>query len=428
PLEDSPAYRAGVMANDRVTAIDGQSTFNKNVNECIELLTGKPGDPVTITVERAGQTLDITIKRAQIVTPTIKGVHRVDDKWDFWIDPERKIAYVRMTQFTAGAVQDFERAIRPLVDSGLQGLVLDLRFNPGGLLPAAIDMADLFLKDGLIVSTRGRARPEQKVFARPDRTLPDFPMVALINRQSASAAEILAGALHDHGRAVALGERTFGKGSVQSVVALPSGAGQLKITEAHYFLASGRKIHRSDDSVEWGVDPTPGFYVPMTDAEYREMLTIRRQEEIIRPRSEDETKNAQWSDPEWILGHLKDQQLAAAVRALSHRIDSGDWKPTGQALPENGVSLAELQRAEGIRERMARELMRLDRQIEALAAGAGANAPQHTTLLPDADLTGGTVKIYDADGNEVGELRITGPQLGSWLEGGPLEPAKKADE
>lgn len=428
PLEDSPAYRAGVMANDRVTAIDGESTFNKTVNDCIEMLTGEPGTPVKITVERAGQALEFTIERARIATPTIKGVHRIDDKWDFWIDPAQKIAYIRLTQFTSDAVEDFEAAIRPLVDQGLRGLVLDLRFNPGGLLPAAIDLSDLFLKDGLIVSTKGRSRPEQKVFAQAEGTLPDFPMVVLINRQSASAAEILSGALHDNNRAITLGERSYGKGSVQSVVALPSGAGQLKITEAHYFLASGRMIHRTDDSVEWGVDPSPGFYVPMSDDELREMLTIRRQEEIIRPRSEDETKNEQWADPNWILDHLKDQQLAAAVRALNIRLNEGEWKPTGETLPENGAALVELERAEDIRDRMLRELVRLDRQIEALAAGADKDAAAPDTLLPDADLTGGTVKIFDADGKEIGELRITGPDLGSWLEGGPLEPAAKEDE
>lgn len=428
PLEDSPAYRAGVMANDRVTAIDGESTFNKTVNDCIEMLTGEAGTPVTITVERAGQELEFTIERARIATPTIKGVHRIDDKWDFWIDPEQKIAYIRLTQFTTDAVEDFEAAIRPLVDQGLRGLVLDLRFNPGGLLPAAIDLSDLFLKDGLIVSTKGRSRPEQKVLAQEQGTLPDFPMVVLINRQSASAAEIVSGALHDNNRAITLGERTYGKGSVQSVVALPSGAGQLKITEAHYFLASGRMIHRTDDSVEWGVDPSPGFYVPMSDDELREMLTIRRQEEIIRPRSEDETKNEQWADPDWILDHLKDQQLAAAVRALNIRLNEGAWKPTGETLPENGAALVELERAEDIRDRMLRELVRLDRQIEALAAGADKDSSAPDTLLPDADLTGGTVKIFDADGKEIGELRITGPDLGSWLEGGPLEPANADDD
>lgn len=187
-------------------------------------------------------------------------------------------------------------------------------------------------------------------------------------------------------------------------------------------------IHRTDDSVEWGVDPSPGFYVPMSDDELREMLTIRRQEEIIRPRSEDETKNEQWADPNWILDHLKDQQLAAAVRALNIRLNEGEWKPTGETLPENGAALVELERAEDIRDRMLRELVRLDRQIEALAAGADKDAAAPDTLLPDADLTGGTVKIFDADGKEIGELRITGPDLGSWLEGGPLEPAAKEDE
>ncbi len=427
PLEDSPAYRAGVMAGDRVTAINGETTFNKTVYDCIELLTGEPGTPVTITVERAGQEFQFVIQRAEINTPTVKGVHRINDQWDYWIDPESKIAYIRLTQFTDRATRDFEEALLPLVNQGLRGLVLDLRFNPGGLLTSAIDLSDLFLKEGLIVSTKGRSRPEQRSYARPEDTLPDFPMVVLINRQSASAAEILSGALADNKRAITLGERTFGKGSVQAVVALPSGAGQLKMTEAHYFLASGRMIHRTDDAVEWGVDPTQGFYVPMSDDEYREMLRIRREEEIIRPRSADETKNAQWSDPAWILDHMKDKQLAAAVEAITHRLAEGEWKPTGESLPENGLALAELERAGRIRDSLERELMRLDRQIEALASGADEDALLPAPLLPEADLTGGTVKIYDAEGKEIGELRITGPNLGAWLRGGPVEKAEETE-
>ena len=427
PIEDSPAYRAGVMAGDRVTAVNGVSTYEKSVGECIEMLTGKPGTPVTITVDRDGKTLDITIVRERILTPTVRGVHRVDDKWTYWIDPARKIAYIRLSQFAQGSASDFFDAVSSLMKDGLAtgGLVLDLRFNPGGLFPASIEIADLFLREGVIVSTKGRAHPEQKFTARAEGTLPDFPVVVLVNRQSASASEIVAGALADNNRAIVVGERSFGKGLVQTVVPLPSGAGQLKITEQHYYLPSGRNIQRKDDSTVWGVDPTPGFYVPMTDDEYRAMLEIRRQEEIIRRKDAAAPTGPdapQWNNPDWILTHLKDKQLAAAVDAIRLRLDSGDWTPTGETRPPESIAQAELNRLQQSRERITRELARVDRRIDTLSRGVAV--PKNAELIPDsARLAGGKVDIFDADGKRVATLSITGPDLGRWLIDAPVKPA-----
>lgn len=424
PIEDSPAYLGGVLAGDVVTAVDGKPTRGLNVQDCIDMLTGEPGTNVTIAVLRDAQTIEFTLKRAQITTPTVKGVHRNGKQWDFWIDAETKIAYVRLTQFTQASVDDLKHAIQSLLDAGLErgGLVLDVRFNPGGLLPAAIHIADLFLKNGRIVSTRGRAHPEQTYSAVEPGTLPDFPIVILANRQSASAAEILAGALADHSRAVVLGERTYGKGSVQNVLALPSGAGHLKLTEQLYYLPSGRNIHRMDDSTIWGVDPSPGFYVPMTDDEYRTMLEIRRQEEILRASGSPTTNGANWADPAWILDHLKDKQLAAGVEALRGRIDSGEWKPVGGAAPEGDLSSAELKRLDEARRRLERELLRIDRRERALAGGGATLAPEAALIPEGTDLSGGRVTILDKDGKQVATLRITGAGLERWLSGAPVAP------
>jgi carboxyl-terminal processing protease len=428
PLEDSPAFKAGVMAEDRVTAIDGVSTCDLSLNECIARLTGEPGTPVTITVDRGGETLDITITRQKIDTPTVKGVHYTDDGWDFWIDSEQKIAYVRLTQFTVASTRDLTDTLRSLSEKGMNGLVLDLRFNPGGLLGAAIEIADLFLNEGTIVSTKGRNYPEQRATARRPGTLPDFPMVVLVNRNSASASEIVAGALADNNRAVILGERSFGKGSVQEVIPLPSGAGQLKLTEKYYYLPSGRSLHRKEGATTWGVDPSPGFYVPMTDDEWREMTRLRRESEIIRTGQNAEEQD--WSNPDWILEHLKDKQLAAAVEALEAKVRTGEWKKSGLDSQPETLAAAELERTVEYRERLLRELARVETQLTTLEQGAGDKADdamaERGPLPNDDNLEGGSVEVFDKDGKKIATLRITGPDLNRWLFDAPVKPADDA--
>lgn len=448
PLEDSPAYKAGIEADDLIVAVNGLTTYKQAVDQVVDKLTGEPGSEVTITIERAGAAMpagakpasvpdaqgeapgpkpghirfDMTIVRQRIITSTVKGIHRVGDQWTYFIDPESKIAYIRVTQFTGGTIPELEKACRELVDQGLTGMILDLRFNGGGALVAAIQMADLFLKEGLIVSTRGRAVEEEKVFARDDATLPDFPLVVVVNRGSASASEVTSGALLDNERAIVLGERTFGKGIVQNIHRLPLGAGQLKITEQYYYLPSGRCIQRSDDSAEWGVDPSPGFYVPMTNEQYREMLRIRREEEVIR-KHEPGSDQCCWGDPKWILDHLKDPQLSAAVSAIKSKLATGKWEPQGQDAPAGTIETAELKVEEQRYRFLSRELDRVERRIQALTASSDeAVAALPPSFLPDnADVSGGTMTITDAKGNAIATLKITGPDLARWLEGAPLE-------
>lgn len=453
PMEDSPAYRAGVEADDLVVAVDGKSVYKMPVDAIVGMLTGEAGTKVTITFQRAGDgeglppgarppsvpgpvgdapgpppgtvRFDLDIIREKIVASTVKGIHRVGDKWTYFIDPVKKIGYVRVTQFTGGTIPEFEAVCRKLVDDGMKGFILDLRFNGGGSLYAAIQMADLFLSDGLIVSTKGRSTSEEKVYARREGTLPDFPMVVLLNQSSASASEVVAGALADNNRAVILGERSFGKGIVQTLYRLPSGAGQLKITEQYYYLPSGRSIQRKDDSAEWGVDPTPGFYVPMTNEQYRDMLRVRRDEEIIRRGGETEERARAWSDPEWILAHLKDPQLSAAVRAVVSKMESGQWTAVGGETPKGAVEAAELAREERRYELLLREVARAERRIAALSDAAGVKDRGPRDLIPDGrDLAGGVLEIRDKEGNIVANLRITSDDLEPWLLGAPLEPAE----
>ena len=418
PLEGSPALRSGVMAGDRVTEIDGEGIFGKSTDECIELLQGEPGTTVVITVERAGETIEIPIERARIQTLAVKGFHRASDEWQYVIDPARRIAYVRLTQFTPGCADEVRAALEGAMEEGsVGGLVLDLRWNPGGLLSEAGAIADLFLESGVIVSTRGRSVPEEVREARSAGTLAPFPIAVLVNGGSASASEVLAGALQDNGRAVVVGTRTFGKGSVQSVRPLPRGGGaQLKVTEQRYYLPSGRSIHRLPGESVWGVDPDEGFWVEMTNEQTRAMLEVRRAEEIIDGR--DQGSGVDWRDTDVVLGYLSDPQLEAAVRAVQGRVDTGRWTATGEAgIAGNELAAEELARLRLTRERVLRELTRLDARLDSLeTASAGADAEVLRDLWPDdAVIEGGRVEVVDAEGRVLRTLRITGPDLERWL-------------
>lgn len=449
PLDDSPAYEAGIEADDVVVGVNGESVFNQTADEIIDKLLGTPNTGVVLTLEREGAAenwprgakpatvaaavgdapgpraghsrFDLDIVRRPIKAATVKGLHREGDQWHYFADPVRRIAYVRITQFTDTTVDALADACRQLVADGLGGLILDLRFNTGGSLGAAIGMADLFLPEGTIVSTKGRTGPEERAVAHEAGTLPDFPMVVLTNSGSASASEIVAGALADNGRAVILGERTFGKGVVQSVIRLPSGKGQLKITEQYYYLPSGRCLHREDDSTVWGVDPTVGFYVPMTTAENRDMWRVRRDEEVLRThrRAGDDSED-RWSDPQWILDHLKDKQLAAAVEAIAIMIDTGDWTPTGETITDDTYKNIALRDVERRQRLLLRELERTQARVDALSGGEPIATRD---LFPDdIDLTNGTVLIRDAKGNVIATLKITDADLERWLIDAPVEP------
>lgn len=428
PLEDSPAFKAGLMADDRIVEIEGDSTYGRSADECVDLLSGEIGTPVDIIVERNGERLPINIVRQKIVTKTVKGSQRTDDEghWQHFMDQDRKIVYIRLTQFTQSSADDIEELLESLGarDGEVGGIVFDLRWNPGGLLNSAIDIADLFLEEGIIVSTRGRSKSEESAKATKRGTMPRMPIAVLLNGHSASASEVLAGALVDNDRAIVVGTRSFGKGLVQTILQLPSSNGsQLKMTEQRYYLPSGRSIHRMEGAAEWGVDPTEGFYVALTRDETRELLQLRREGDIIRAGGNGESDG--WADPEWIIEHAKDKQLAAALKAVQLRIDDGSWSSTGGENPMGNEQVAlELSRLELGRERMIRELGRMSRRIEELEVAAGdAQRDELRDFWSDeAEVVGGQIQVFDKDGNLVTTLDITGPNLERWLLDADVEP------
>lgn len=288
PLVGTPAYRAGVQAGDHIVEIEGESTEGLTIDEAVKRLKGEVGTSVTITVlhPASKQRETVTIDREIIQLETVLGdVRNSDDSWNFMLDGERKIGYIRITAFGRETGAELKRALEQLEEADVQGLILDLRFNPGGLLTAAIDVADLFVSEGLIVSTRGRNSPERKVKATARGTYEGFPMAVLVNRYSASASEIVAACLQDHQRAVVIGERTWGKGSVQNVIDMDQGRSALKLTTASYWRPSGKNIHRFPDakeSDEWGVMPDKGFDLRLTDRELVALDRYRRERDILR--------------------------------------------------------------------------------------------------------------------------------------------------
>ncbi|HEX4592148.1 MAG TPA: S41 family peptidase [Gemmataceae bacterium] len=292
PLVGTPAFEAGILAGDQIVKIDGKHLDNLRTNEAIELIQGDVGKPVTLTVVHEGQKkpVDITVTRAIIKIESVLGDHRKPDnpaEWDFVIDKDKKIAYIRLLEFEKPTADTLQQVLSQLEGEGVRGLVLDLRGNPGGLLTSAVAVCDLFLTSGRIVSTQGRKVPERVYDAKPEGTLFEpaatHPIAVLVDRYSASASEIVAAALQDHGRAVIVGERTFGKGSVQNVYPMDEHTA-LKLTTQRYFRPSGKNIHRfpdSKESDEWGVSPNPGFEVKLTDEERYQFLVARRKRDVI---------------------------------------------------------------------------------------------------------------------------------------------------
>lgn len=235
PIEDTPAWIAGVKPGDKVIAIDGKSTKGLSLVEASQLIKGKNGTKVVLKIirEKSNEPIDISITRGQIKIKSVK-----------YTDLEDGFAYVRVTSFIENTAKDLEKALEKHMDKNkkIEGLIIDLRKNPGGLLDQAIKVSDMFLKEGVIVSTIGRNKAEKEVTSATKKgKYKDFPLIILVNEYSASASEIVSGALQDNKRALIVGERTFGKGSVQSIVKLPDGSG-LKLTVARYYTPSGVSI------------------------------------------------------------------------------------------------------------------------------------------------------------------------------------------
>jgi len=236
PIEDTPAFKAGILAGDQILKIDGESTKNFTLMDSVKRLRGPRGTKVTITIMREGFTKPKEFTLVRDVIPVRSVRHEL---------LEKNYGYIRLSQFQEKTDGEFEKAVKALEEESkgsLKGLVLDLRNNPGGLLDQAVKISDRFIDSGLIVSVEGRKEDQKlKFYAHPDGSLARYPLVVLVNGGSASGAEIVAGAIQDHGRGILVGTQTFGKGSVQTIIPLKDGSG-LRLTTARYYTPNGRSI------------------------------------------------------------------------------------------------------------------------------------------------------------------------------------------
>jgi len=296
-LPDTPAYRAGLDAGDVIEAVDGVPTKDMSLICAVKKITGPKGTSVVLAVKRPREEKaeEITITRDRIIVPTIRGWQRTEaGTWLYMVDEASRIGYVRITSFSSETSGDFETVLRELESQGLRGLIVDLRFNTGGLLDSAVNIVDKFIREGLIVRTQPKIGmiPSYE-YAHRRGTHPDYPLVILINSDSASASEIVAGALADpkHERAVLVGDRTHGKGSVQGITHYPGGGAQLKYTMAYYHLPSGQRV-KSRDAVEkegakdWGVGPD--VEVKLNSSEQNKMLSAQRDNDVLVQAARDE--------------------------------------------------------------------------------------------------------------------------------------------
>ncbi len=281
PLPNTPAYRAGLYPGDKIIKIEGESTKEMIIDEAIKRLRGAPGTKVNITTAREPDDKDAEwIQRDVALVRELIKTEAVRYKM-----LEGKVGYIRLVDFTGHVVEDVNKALESLKTQGMEALVIDVRYNPGGLLSAAVDVSKFFV-DGnrMIVYTKGRKPENYQEFRAASRApFPTLPVVVLVNRFSASASEILAGALQDNKRAVVIGERTFGKASVQSMIPL-SDKSALRLTIAKYYTPTGKSIHRDAKGENGGITPDIEIKV---DRETETKL-IKQAEELFYPGKESE--------------------------------------------------------------------------------------------------------------------------------------------
>lgn len=293
PIEDTPAFKVGLKAGDRIVKINGEITRELTLIEAVRRLRGKPGTNVTVTVLREGEQklLDFTITRDIIKIQSVKVAKII----------EQNLGYIRLIEFQENTSGDMERHLVELEKQGMVGLILDLRNNPGGLLDAAVEVSGKLLEEGsLIVSTKGRIVSQNIEYrARRGTKHTKFPLVVLVNKGSASGSEIIAGAILDNKRGIILGEKTFGKGSVQTVVPLSDGSA-VRLTTSKYFTPSGRSIHNE------GI--TPDILV-----EYAEPLSLQKTQEAEQPEIFEKLLEEETKRP---IQEVYDNQLSRAIDLL----------------------------------------------------------------------------------------------------------------
>jgi carboxyl-terminal processing protease len=285
PIPNTPAFEAGIRAGDEIIQINGRQTLGMSREDAIQEMRGPQGATVNVVIGRDGHTRQLTLKRAAIHVPSVHGDWRnPDGTWNYVLQSHPRIGYLRLLQFGKDSAKEMSDAINQ-INSDADALIVDMRNNAGGLLDAAVEISEMFLPEGkLIVSTRGRKGKlvDERASSRPPIFDLNKPLVILVDRNSASASEVVSACLQDHKRAVVVGESTWGKGTVQNIIPIEKDRSALKLTTASYWRPSGKYIDRYDPeakkSGEWGVHPDPGLEVTQSE----EMVFKNLQQRNIR--------------------------------------------------------------------------------------------------------------------------------------------------
>ena len=319
PILDSPAYYAGLQSGDLITSVDGTDTLGMKTDEVVKRMKGERGKAVDLIIRRPSTQKDfaVSIVRDKIKVSSVRGdTCNADGSWSFVLEEDPRIGYLRLSQFGDHSYEEVESALKS-VNGQVDAIILDLRFNSGGLLDTAVKICDLFIDSGTIVSLRGRDKQVKELITASGDTLvsPDIPLVILINEYSASASEIVAACLQDHHRAVIVGQRSYGKGTVQNVIELEPGRSKLKLTTASYWRPSEKNIHKSSkatDADEWGVKPDEGFEVKMDEDLTLKVFQYRRVRDLKDlPGTNHQTESIEPVD---------DPQMRKAIEYLQQKI------------------------------------------------------------------------------------------------------------
>ena len=334
PLEGSPAQRAGMRAGDVITKVDGISAIGLGLDQAVEVITGRPGTDVSITIEREAddredsdevEEVKFTITRARIDIPTVNGWAKTgpgDEQWDYFIDDADRVGYLRLTGFTEDTATEFDRAVESMKDRGLEALILDLRYNPGGLLDQAVKIASRFVPEGLIVKTvdaQGTTQDRQNARrVSDDHWLGDSRWSCWSTRgrrRRPRSCRARSRPPSDKGKlkALVVGQRTFGKGSVQNVFVLPGGRSAMKLTTQYYKIDAPRMIHRLPGASEWGIEPD--LRVEMLPEQNADALMLRRDADIYITGGDEERPH-----PDDLITEGTDLQLQTALVLLQTQI------------------------------------------------------------------------------------------------------------
>jgi carboxyl-terminal processing protease len=319
PMIGTPAYKAGILAGDQILAIDGETTEGMDYEEARRRMRGEPGEAVALTIAHPGQTgtQEIKLTRAIIKIPSVLGDIRDEHgQWNFTLVEHPDIGYLRIISFGEETPSELEAALARLKERNARAVIIDLRHNFGGILRTAVSTCDQFVKEGVIVTTRGRDKKQnlETFRASGKARYTNWPIVVLVDHLTASAAEIVAACLQDHHRAVVIGERTWGKGTVQNVIPLEGGKSALKLTVATYWRPTERNIHRlrdAKDDDDWGVQPDHGYEVKLSQEEQLRSAEERRQRDAARGTAQGQDLPPVFDPPlDKAIEHLE-QKLAA---------------------------------------------------------------------------------------------------------------------